>query len=573
MKKPLCATLAVAVLFGAVAMSSSQVTSAAEQKPVVTVSFAGYDQLLSSVKTIGTLGGRPELDKMIDGMIVFGTGGKGLAGLDKARPWGVVLYAGEEDKYPVLGFVPVTDLKELMKAIPKPGGGNFKPDADGVYELDDGKGKTFFMSQKDTWAVVADSKDGLKSAPADPAALMGDLSKKYLVAVRGSVKNIPADQREKFIKQWQALAEMGAQMQGGDMNAIVANAQKQNFKKLTALGKELDEVVVGLGTDKANGIFLDVDVTALPDTAMAKQLAAAKDTKTDFAGLLVPGAALTVLSGGTMSDADVTETKTMLAGVRKTAGKEIDGNDDLNADQKKVAKELLGDALDVLEKTIETKKSDGGLAVMLDAGAPTLVAGLALADGGKLDKVVKQLVAEAGKDNQEIAKLIKLDAETYSGFKIHTASVPIEDESAATIFGKQVDIIVAIADNGAYVAAGKGALKSLKQVIDKSKAEAGKPIAALQVSLAGGPIAKFVAQVAPMDEVKGPAGMIAELLAKSDGKDHITLVSKVIPNGMSVRLNIEEGLIKAVMTLLPGGPGGPEGPGSGAKPKAGGDPF
>ena len=42
------------------------------------------------------------------------------------------------------------------------------------------------------------------------------------------------------------------------------------------------------------------------------------------------------------------------------------------------------------------------------------------------------------------------------------------------------------------------------------------------------------------------------MLAKSDGKDHFTLTVKPIPNGVDMRLNLESGVTKAILDLLPG---------------------
>ncbi len=42
----------------------------------------------------------------------------------------------------------------------------------------------------------------------------------------------------------------------------------------------------------------------------------------------------------------------------------------------------------------------------------------------------------------------------------------------------------------------------------------------------------------------------AASLAKSGGKDHITLTAKAIPNGMTLRLNMESGVTKAILDLL-----------------------
>ena len=52
-------------------------------------------------------------------------------------------------------------------------------------------------------------------------------------------------------------------------------------------------------------------------------------------------------------------------------------------------------------------------------------------------------------------------------------------------------------------------------------------------------------------EAKKNFAKAAALLAKSGGKDHITMTVKPIPNGATVRLNVESGIIKAILDLMP----------------------
>ena len=67
------------------------------------------------------------------------TQGKGLAGLDKTRPWGAVVpVSGQDRTFDQLAasyyvFVPVTDLKQLAALLPDPANGKpLAPGADGV---------------------------------------------------------------------------------------------------------------------------------------------------------------------------------------------------------------------------------------------------------------------------------------------------------------------------------------------------------------------------------------------------------------------------------------------------------
>ena len=82
MKKLLLPFVILAVLLGATD------TWAKPAKPVVVTSFAGYDALMNDVKFLGKLSDTPELAITVDFVVKMATKGKGLAGLDTARPWG-----------------------------------------------------------------------------------------------------------------------------------------------------------------------------------------------------------------------------------------------------------------------------------------------------------------------------------------------------------------------------------------------------------------------------------------------------------------------------------------------------
>ena len=90
---------------------------------------------------------------------------------------------------------------------------------------------------------------------------------------------------------------------------------------------------------------------------------------------------------------------------RRTVNKLLDSNDQLG-DKRELAKQLLGDILDVVEKTVELKKSDAGMAVVLDDG-PAAVVGVRIAEGVKLEGAIKKLVkdicqgrSQSGRDHQ-----------------------------------------------------------------------------------------------------------------------------------------------------------------------------
>ncbi len=554
MKRTFLSTLLVAIVLGIACLCPAQAV-AADMKTVVTVSFSGYDEVLSDVEYLGKLADNPNLKGMVEGPLMMMTQGEGLKGLDKSQPWGAIVQT-DGQQFPVLVFVPVKDLGQLVGLLENLTGE--APEAeDGVYEIAT-DGPTVYVTEKSGWAFISNERDTLDDVPSDPTELLGELNEKYDLAVKASVQNVPEMFRQMFVAQLKmgaGAAMMQLPGEGDEDYAIRKGLATQGIDQLVTMINELDEVLLGFSIDQESGTsFLDIEITAVEGTDTAAQFAQLKEMQTNFAGFNLPEAAVVGNWASMLSDADVTQTKSTLATVRTRALKELE-NQGLSDDEVKIAQDLLGDLLDVIEKTIEGKKTDGGMALVLKPGAPTVVIGGTIAEGAKLEKVLKQVVDIAKGEIGELGNLIKLDAETHEGVTFHTITVPVPDEEAAAVLGQTVQVVIGLSEESFYLAAGGEAAAVLKQIIDASKADAGKQIAPMRISAALTPILKFAAEAADED-AKPMIAQFASILEQSEGKDHVTVVSKAIENGGQVRLELEEGVLKLIGTAIQNAGGG-----------------
>lgn len=558
MRRLLSSMLAATLLLGTVGSCLAQ----GEPKPWVTASFAGYDKLMADLAMIGQLGGNPNLGKQVEMMSLAlpqGEGAKGPLALDTAQPWGAVLLGdGKEPTF--YAFLPVSDLKPMIELAKLQLGQDIKEEK-GVYQIPTGA-KTIFVAQKGKWAFLADSAEQLAKVATDPAPLLGDLPQKYDLAVRASLKNLPKEYREQLLAQLRAGAEVGMQQmpaEGEDEYAIRQNVAKQAVQQLATLINDMDELLLGWNVDtKLKTTYLDLEITAQSGTKLAEQFADIKPGKTNFAGLMLPEAALTLCSVGTMSDAEVAQVRSALATLRKSVAKELE-KQSLPEEEAKLATQLFGNLIDVLEKSVETKKTDVGMAVMLDPGAVTLVAGAAIADGAKLAKTCRQLADEVQKSGQA-AGALRIGGETYAGIQLHTVSAPTPDAALVPLVGDTLEAAVGVGDDKVLVAVGRNAVKTLKKAIDGLKTTAGKEVPPLEIRLAVQAIAKFVAEVGDDPQAKVTASMVAGMLKTAGDKDHVIVTAQPIPRGVRLRLEAEEGLLKALGSasqmmggLAPGG--------------------
>ena len=99
-------------------------------KPVAVISLSGYDEVLGDIGFVGKLSDNPDLDKGLEALLKLLTKSRGLAGLDKSRPWGGVVQC-DGSELSGYGFLPVTDLAELLAAYGTcDGDPDYNPDAD-----------------------------------------------------------------------------------------------------------------------------------------------------------------------------------------------------------------------------------------------------------------------------------------------------------------------------------------------------------------------------------------------------------------------------------------------------------
>src|ERR1700682_2760978 len=118
-KKTLLSALLIALLLCHAPLAGAKETPAAAGpdtglKPVAVLSISGYDRGISDIAFVGPIPQQPGLEKQAEGAV--GLFAQGLPGLDKTRPWGVVV-STDGASFPVLAFLPVTDVKQLLAGL------------------------------------------------------------------------------------------------------------------------------------------------------------------------------------------------------------------------------------------------------------------------------------------------------------------------------------------------------------------------------------------------------------------------------------------------------------------------
>lgn len=507
---------------------------AQELKPVAVVSLASVEETLADVGYLTTVAGMEDAGKTAR---LFGSAL--TAGMDKKRPAGLYVVPKDGD-FHAIAFIPVSDLKQLLE-LHKEYIGEPRDAGGGILEV--GIDRSAFIKEQGGWAFVAESSEHLTGLPQDPAKLLGDLPKTYNIALRIMVQNVPQELRQTALDEIKFGIErtLDQQPEGADREALDRTA-KSSLKSIEQLFTEAEEVLVGWAVDAAGKrTHIDINITAKEGTELAKQMAMNAESKSAFTGVLLPDAAVTLNATAKLSESDIAQFSTALATAREQAVAKIDDDPNLTPEQRGVAKEVISKLLQVFEDTAKTGKIDGGFALVLAPKSISMVGGGYVADGAAFERSVKQIL-DLAKNEPNVPK-VQFNAGTHGGITLHKASVPVPDREpeARELLGEKLDIILGTGPKSVYLSAGKDAEGLLKKVIDQSAQSAEKVVPAMQLNVSVLPILKFMASV---DENPLLPGLIATL--EKAGSDKLVITSRGSARGSSLRIEIQEGLLKLI---------------------------
>ncbi|REK19197.1 MAG: hypothetical protein DWQ37_02040 [Planctomycetota bacterium] len=550
MKHLLLPLLAAAAVVLPAARCSAQDESGT--KPVAVLAIASYDRLMTDIAFIGNLAGSPDLDKNIEGMIQLFTQGQGLAGLDKTRPLGVTLATDGVSFQPLI-VLPVTDLQQLLAALE--GLVGVAQDAgDGVFELDVFNQK-IFVKEENKWAYLSTSPEILGDLPQDGGDLFDGLEKKYDIAGRLHVQNVPEVFRTMLIDQLRIGVEQGLSRQSGESDeAFEARREmvEAQMEQLTDAINELEQLTLGLALDpNAKTAQLDLSFAALEGTDSAKAFAKAKPTSaSSFAGFLVPDAAASLNLTTELAESDAEQFVAGLDAVRTQALQQIEGEDRLPDEaSKKLATEMVNQVFDAIRATFESGKVDAAATLDVSDEKMALAVGAYVADPQSLDEALKKF-AKLMADEPDFPD-IKFDADKHDGVVFHTASIPVpQDQKIAKVLGENLDVAVGIGEKSVYLALGTDSLEMTKKLIDGSKTAADKQLPPFQLTVSLGPVFEFASALQDDGDGESNVKMMAAELAKSPGKDHVRLEYIPESSGATIRVTAEEGALKLLGSLL-----------------------
>jgi len=518
----------------------------AQQTPALTISIASTNEIISDIQYITKIAGQGDAGGVVTFMAQQYT-----QHLDTTKPAGVVVnFNGAEPV--VTGFMPIKDLDALLQIVEQQVG-KAEDAGNGVKKI--GLGQPVYFKEDGAWVFLSNSIAGTAGI-ANPDAAIADLVAKYDIGIRANIRAIPEPLRQTALKEMQGAFERQMEMQAAQAETEEeAEAQRKMseaaMKEMVRAFEELDEIVFGLAIDQTNkNIHLDMSLTAIEGSKLAKQIAAMDAITSSFSGFSQPNAAAVMTIASVLTEDDIKQTNDWLAVVEKQAAAEIEKDGNLDDDNAKAAvKKVLGSFMGVMKKTIASGKMDGGAVLMLNDGV-AFAAGGYIADGKDVDAAFKELV-ELAKNEPDFPE-VQFNAGSHAGVTFHTLSMPIpegEDETRQAL-GDKIEVVLGTGDKSAFIGFGGSAMDLIKKVIDDSAASGAKNVNPVNMTVSLGPILAFAAKMDPDNE---QLKAVAAAVGSAQGRDQVSVVVKVIPRGVSYQIKVEEGVIELGAKAANGG--------------------
>jgi len=540
--------LGVWAVFGV--LVASGFARAAEK--VVVVSLKPATQLFSDVEYLLDATGMAGLGQFFLPQVkVFFQGG------DTDKPIGAVVMV-EETEFKVLGFVPVKDLKAVLGQLQEQLG-EPKELENGVFELRGAQ--PMFVKEQEGWAYIAQSPDALADLPAAPATLLEGLDEKYDIAVRAFGKNVPQPLKEMAITQMRASMEQGLEQAAAEGEEEDEEAQAQTKEMLetqmtqvTQLIQEMETLTLGWQIDPASRhTLLDVSITAMPGTKMAGQMGQMSEAKTAYSNFQVPDSAIKVGLSSIIPADQIDSAVAQIDQIQSATMSELEEDETLDDTGRAGAKQLATMVFDIVRGTVRTGSMDAGMSMIMGEKSMTMVAAAHVASGTEVAEAVQKLVDLAKETAEGSLEDVKLNAGEHAGVTLHTMSLPLPEESAgplAKVMGDKVPVVLGTADKSVYMAVGNDAMETLKGLLDKSKDATATKTDPGSIEVALGPIMKFAQSM----ETNPVLEMVSEQLANAGGKDRVQIRTMAVgDNGMTYRVQIDEGVLRAIGTAAQAG--------------------
>ncbi len=522
--------------------------AAPTDQPVAVLSITNLDRLLNDTTYLLRACNVPEVGGIVSVMANAYT-----TGLDRSKPLGLsVTFEGQMPN--VTAFVPVEDRQAFFDGLAPIG---VEPDdlGDGLYEIA-AAGNAMYLLEKDGWLYVAQNEEALKTVKANPASMLGELPNRYDLALKLNVQALPAEIREFVTSQIRDATERGLAEQ--DQSEEEAKAAQEvaelQLQQLEQNLKDTDQVIIGWAIDsKQQQVYFDSAFQFVEGSALAKQMEANKDVKSNFTTFKLPDAAVHSRASSRIGDA---AEKAMLKNNLQSSVRQLEKMIEEKVEDSKVSEALLKferGMVKVFEKTVDEGVIDGATSVSVADGQLKVLVGIHVADGNAVATQVQELIG-AIKGMPEVPAF-EFNYATHNGAKLHKTSIPVksDDPVAKKIFGDALKVHIATGEKIVALSIDASGDASLKAGLDAMQKSKGVSVQLVDGVANVGKLLEYAQSVSPNSVLD----LVLQEAKQFVGKDNVRINANYIQRGAVYRLSIEEGALRAAGAAIKAGQSGP----------------
>jgi hypothetical protein len=523
------------------------------QKTVAVIAASGVDQLLTDIDYVGNLVGRPNMRQEAEGMLQLFTGNKQLPGVDETKNWGVVVVTDGTNFEPLV-CIPVTDLSALLTLLQ-----NFQINAsdlgDGLTELEL-PNQSLYVKEVNGWAFAAQSPESLDNAPADPDALLKEVSGEYDLGIQVTVQNVPEMFREIALTNLQGGLDEGLQQEADETPEEFAKRREAAMAQLDEIRRlfnEVEQLTVGISIDQEQqGIVADMVYSGVPNTRTAREIEALGGTKSRFAKVAKPDSSVQFNVATEVAEQDReqyrAQMESSLQASLEQAYEKIE-EEETDPAKQQLAKDGVTALFEVLKSALSDGRMDASGYVIAQQDRLVAAGAIETSDATAVNQMLDKIKALAESEPEKVT--VTMDSATHNEIPLHSIKVAIDAEEAEQLrpmLGEDaLQIYVGSGPDATYFAAGRDALTAIQEAIDATDPSATTEVTPLEFKMAFGHFLQIAANQGPL--AGNPA--IEQVVTKisDEGKDHVIMTAELVEGAARMRLSIEQGVIEALGVL------------------------
>lgn len=439
--------------------------------PLLVINVASFQRLRDNA---GVMFESAERIDMTDRVDEWTSGAlKDTKGLDRSRPFGIMLYLGAEFFGPPLGisYLPVTNVEEALETLAGENGTvapvEGKP---GRYEINYGESYKLRLLHENGYLFLVGSdgnETSLERNFPNPEKLTARLSSQYDIAISFMIKTIPVGLKTAFLAFFTSQSKAHLQQRDDEPESVyrLRRANGEGWVDLIEkIANQGNEITLGCRIDQEKAIaHIDFEISGTRDSKLAKLFQNMVGKRTYFGNLLDNPATFTMSVSWLMDEKQ-----------RKLFVKYFEAaQQDFGVKDSQGEIPEFAQIVDPIFKSLMTTADVGHLDAIAqltgtEQGQFALIGGIKLATSRELPAQITETLQYL-KDNpngNELVTKLDLGFDVIDSHPVHRLPIEPTEKAGQRMFGENANLYVYATPQAVWCAfGGEAALDTLKASI------------------------------------------------------------------------------------------------------------